>query len=216
MSFFPEFHAFYDKKWNLKWQIDEDINFVSTGKYVTLLTVQKLKILSGNVVSTLNWIRPVYRGRGACIDEDLFIMGLLMGTFETTWKATIVTVFLKTHISNSKSCKECQDKGSFTPSDSVTNVTLMGKMGTQPILPVTVSIKKIKGAARQCYGDGDRVVQCEQTLTMLNYKSSQKFFSEYQQLSPLICCGPSSEGNIKNIFWQSYLADISLSTFLNW
>ena len=35
----------------------------------------------------------------------------------------------------------------------------------QPILPVTVSVKKIKGAARQCYGDGDGVVLCEQTLS---------------------------------------------------
>ena len=38
-------------------------------------------------------------------------------------------------------------------------------MGVQPILPVTVPVKKIKDAARQCYGDGDGVVRCEQTLT---------------------------------------------------
>ena len=33
-------------------------------------------------------------------------------------------------------------------------------MGMQTILPV----KKIKSAARQCYGDGDGVVPCEQTF----------------------------------------------------
>ena len=36
----------------------------------------------------------------------------------------------------------------------------------QPILPITVPVKKIKGAACQCDGDGDGVVWCEQTLTM--------------------------------------------------
>ena len=59
-------------------------------------------------------------------------------------------------------------KGSFTPSDcvtvTVTNVTLTGKMGVQPILSVTVPVKKIKGATRKCYGDGDGVVRCEQAL----------------------------------------------------
>ena len=49
-------------------------------------------------------------------------------------------------------------KGSFTSSDYV---MLTGKMGMQPILPITVTVKKIKGTARQCYGDDDRVVQCE-------------------------------------------------------
>ena len=39
-------------------------------------------------------------------------------------------------------------------------------MGMQPILPVTVSVKKIKSAACQCYGDGDEVVRCEQTLSV--------------------------------------------------
>ena len=34
--------------------------------------------------------------------------------------------------------------------------------GMQPILPVTVHVKKIKSAARQRYGDGDRVVKGEQ------------------------------------------------------
>ena len=58
-------------------------------------------------------------------------------------------------------------KGLFTLNDSVTNVTLTGKMGMQPILPVTVPIKKIKGATHQCYGDGDGVVRCEQTFSSL-------------------------------------------------
>ena len=38
----------------------------------------------------------------------------------------------------------------------------------QPILPITVPIKKINGATRQCYGDGDGVVRCEQTLKRNN------------------------------------------------
>ena len=42
----------------------------------------------------------------------------------------------------------------------------MGKMGMQPILPVTVPIKKIKGVTNQCYGDGDGVVRCEQTCLL--------------------------------------------------
>ena len=37
-------------------------------------------------------------------------------------------------------------------------------MGVQPILPITVPVKKIKSTARQCYGDGDGVVQGEQTF----------------------------------------------------
>ena len=45
------------------------------------------------------------------------------------------------------------------------NVTLMGKMCMQPILPVTVLIKKIKGAARQRYGDSDGVRWGEQAFT---------------------------------------------------
>ena len=52
----------------------------------------------------------------------------------------------------------------MTVTVTVTNVALMGKMGTQPILPITVSVKKIKGAAHQRYGEGDRVVRCEQTI----------------------------------------------------
>ena len=39
-------------------------------------------------------------------------------------------------------------------------------MGMQPILLVTVPIKKIKGAACQCHGDGDGV-RCEQTFSPL-------------------------------------------------
>ena len=32
-----------------------------------------------------------------------------------------------------------------------------GKIGIQPVLPVTVAIQKIRGDARQRYGHGDRV-----------------------------------------------------------
>ena len=45
------------------------------------------------------------------------------------------------------------------------HVTLKGKMGMQPILPVTLPVKKIKGAARQYYGDDDRAIWCKQTFT---------------------------------------------------
>ena len=34
----------------------------------------------------------------------------------------------------------------------------MGNMGMQPIMPITVPIKKIKGATR--LGDGDGLVHC--------------------------------------------------------
>ena len=34
------------------------------------------------------------------------------------------------------------------------------------ILPTTVPVKKIKSAARQCYGDGDGVVWYEQTFKL--------------------------------------------------
>ena len=40
-------------------------------------------------------------------------------------------------------------------------------MGMRPILPITVPVKKIKGATRQCYGDGDGVTWCEQALMVL-------------------------------------------------
>ena len=53
-------------------------------------------------------------------------------------------------------------QGSFTlsdfPSGQRKNATLTGKMGMQPILPVTVSVIKIKGAARQRYVDSDVTV----------------------------------------------------------
>ena len=35
----------------------------------------------------------------------------------------------------------------------------------QPMLSVTLTVKKIKGAVHQRYGDSDGVVRCEQTLT---------------------------------------------------
>ena len=38
---------------------------------------------------------------------------------------------------------------------NVTNATLTGKIGTQPILPITVTVRKIKGAARQNYVESD-------------------------------------------------------------
>ena len=53
-------------------------------------------------------------------------------------------------------------KGSFTPRDFPSpqrkNATLTGKMGMQPILAITVSIKKIKGATCRHYVDGDVTV----------------------------------------------------------
>ena len=43
---------------------------------------------------------------------------------------------------------------------------LTGKMCMQHILPITVPVKEIKGAAaHQCYSDGDRVGRCVQTFT---------------------------------------------------
>ena len=39
----------------------------------------------------------------------------------------------------------------------------------QPILPITVPTKTIKGAAYQCYVGGDVVIQCEQTFTANGY-----------------------------------------------
>ena len=47
-------------------------------------------------------------------------------------------------------------------------------MDMQPILPVTVPVKKIKGAARQRYGDGDGVVRCKQILTFAFTSAFQK------------------------------------------
>ena len=43
-------------------------------------------------------------------------------------------------------------------------------MGMQPVLPITLTIKKIKGTARQCYSDGDGVVRCEWTFTCKFYR----------------------------------------------
>ena len=44
-------------------------------------------------------------------------------------------------------------------------------MGMQPILPLTLSVTKIKCAARQRYGDGDGVARYEQALTDNTFKS---------------------------------------------
>ena len=38
------------------------------------------------------------------------------------------------------------------------------KMGMQPILPITVTIKKIKGAGHKCNDDGDMVARWERAL----------------------------------------------------
>ena len=48
---------------------------------------------------------------------------------------------------------------------------LTSKMGVQPILAVTVSVKKIKGFARQRYGDGEEVVRRERSLKPLSRAS---------------------------------------------
>ena len=45
-----------------------------------------------------------------------------------------------------------------------TNIALTGKIDLQPILSVTVPVKKIKGAFHQCYVDSNGVAQCEQSL----------------------------------------------------
>ena len=41
---------------------------------------------------------------------------------------------------------------------------MTGKMGMHPILAITLSVKKIKGAAHRRYGDG--VIWCEQTFRL--------------------------------------------------
>ena len=60
-------------------------------------------------------------------------------------------------------------KGLLAPRDSVTvtNVTLTGKSDRQPILSITVPVKKIRGATRHCYGDCDGAIRCEQTVKSL-------------------------------------------------
>ena len=53
------------------------------------------------------------------------------------------------------------DKCLFTHSDSVMDPSiLMGEMGMQPIFPVIISVKRIKGDTGQWYGDGDGVSRC--------------------------------------------------------
>ena len=42
---------------------------------------------------------------------------------------------------------------------------MMAKMDMQPILSVTVPVRKIKGTVHQYYVDYDGVVRCEQTLS---------------------------------------------------
>ena len=45
------------------------------------------------------------------------------------------------------------------------NCYVDGQMGMEPILPVSVPVKKIKRAARQHYIDGDVDARCERALT---------------------------------------------------
>ena len=57
-------------------------------------------------------------------------------------------------------------------------------MGMQPILPITVPVKKIKGAARQYYSDGDGVGQYEQSFsdsydTVHNFSAPPPRFSSF-------------------------------------
>ena len=47
-------------------------------------------------------------------------------------------------------------------------------MGMQPILSVTVPIKKIKDAARQCYSDGDGVVRREWAFTLFQLQDNKQ------------------------------------------
>ena len=43
----------------------------------------------------------------------------------------------------------------------------MGKMGMEPVLSITVPVKKIKGTAHQCYSDSDAFIWGEQILPQL-------------------------------------------------
>ena len=49
--------------------------------------------------------------------------------------------------------------------------------GMKSILPVPVPVKNIKGAARQCYGDGDGIVCCEQTFTVIMHGTFCQLFN---------------------------------------
>ena len=48
-------------------------------------------------------------------------------------------------------------------------------MSVQPILPITGLVRKIKGAAHQCYGDGDGVVRCEETFNLFDITCKQHY-----------------------------------------
>ena len=52
-------------------------------------------------------------------------------------------------------------------------------MGIQPILPITVTVKKIKDAAHKCYGDGDGVVLCERAFKVS--QPSGRCFDNFQK-----------------------------------
>ena len=61
-------------------------------------------------------------------------------------------------------------------------------MGMQPILSNTVPVKKIKGAAYQCYGDGDGIAWCEQTLNeVIAIKSIIQFETLFSKFVLLVC-----------------------------
>ena len=65
------------------------------------------------------------------------------------------------HSSTNIPLKVCSHRVTPCPLHRHSNITLMGKVGVQLILPITVPIKKIRGAACQCYVDSNGVVRCE-------------------------------------------------------
>ena len=134
------------------------------------LTISQHAMGREDVYPSMHWVGCVSMhtlGRG-----NVFKWGWCLPiTFVNfVWAVKIGNTYFK--LINGNSILEAQfvpyqglcSKGSFTPSDSVINVTLTDKMGMQPVLPVKVPIKKLKGAAHQCYNDSDGVVRCEQTL----------------------------------------------------
>ena len=60
-------------------------------------------------------------------------------------------------------------------------------MGMQPILPVSVSVKKIKGVARQHYSNGEGVVRCEQTSKTKKTKNKLTVGVKINTNLPYIC-----------------------------
>ena len=62
----------------------------------------------------------------------------------------------------------------------------MGKTGMQPILPVTVPIKKIKDATCQCYSD--EVLRYEQIFTIHKKDRNKQFLEVVLNFFTQICC----------------------------